>query len=52
MGRMLYTFLALLSTVGCHRAQNTLATSGPIQPAFLSADSLLVQHWRRQVQVL
>ena len=42
MGRMLYTFLALLSTVGCHRAQNTLATSGPIQPAFLSADSLLV----------
>ncbi|MAB73846.1 MAG: hypothetical protein CMC99_02730 [Flavobacteriales bacterium] len=42
MGRMLYTFLALLSLAGCNRAQDTLATTGPIQPAFLSADSLLV----------
>ncbi|MEC7694261.1 MAG: hypothetical protein VX446_07700, partial [Bacteroidota bacterium] len=39
---MLYTFLALLSLAGCNRAQDTLATTGPIQPAFLSADSLLV----------
>ena len=42
MGRMLYTFLALLSLAGCNRAQDTLETTGPIQPAFLSADSLLV----------
>ena len=42
MGRMLYTFLALLSLAGCNRAQDTLVTSGPIRPAFLDADSLAV----------
>ena len=42
MARLLYTCLALLSWAGCHQAQAPLADSGPIRPAFLSADSLAV----------
>ena len=42
MVRLLYTCLALLSWAGCHQAQAPLADSGPIRPAFLSADSLAV----------
>ena len=42
MGRILYTFLALLSLAGCNRAQSPFENIGPTKPAFLSADSLAV----------
>ena len=42
MIRTLYTCLALLSFAGCHLAQDDSPNKGPIKPAFLQEDSLLV----------
>ena len=42
MIRTIYTCLALLSFAGCHLAQDDSLPQGPIKPAFLQEDSLLV----------
>ena len=42
MIRIIYTCLALLSFAGCHLAQDDSPPQGPIKPAFLQEDSLLV----------
>ena len=42
MIRTIYTCLALLSFAGCHLAQDDFTPAGPIKPAFLQEDSLLV----------
>ena len=42
MIRTIYTCLALLSFAGCHLAQDDSPPQGPIKPAFLQEDSLLV----------
>lgn len=42
MARRLYTLLGLIAMVGCHRAQDSLVQTLPIQPPFLQADSVWV----------
>lgn len=42
MARRLYTLLGLIAMVGCHRAQDSLVQTLPIQPPFLEADSAWV----------